>query len=105
MICYYFEEKGARAVVVPRLFTARIADNAAQIVLDPDCLEQTAYELVSKEEMVEENVKIGKWRRLEIEGQQLKDICSLCIDGKTYEAGRVAVDVCREVLEHIKLNS
>jgi len=102
MICYYFEEAGVKSVVVPYLFTARINSDNTHVIFDPDCLEQTVYALIRTKEFVEENVKLGRWTRLELNGKSLKDICSLCFDGKTDEAGRIAVELCRGVLNHIR---
>ena len=102
MICYYFEEKGDKNVVVPYLFTARVNRENTHIIFDPDCLKKTAYYLINNKETVDENVKTGLWIRLKIDGEPLKDICSLCFDGKTDEAGRIAIEICRGVFEHIR---
>jgi len=105
MIGYYLEEKGVKTVIVPYLFTVRINSDNTHIIFDPDCLEQTVYALIRNQEFVEENVKLGRWTRLEINGKPLKDICSLCSDGKTGEAGKIAVEICREVVNHIRASN
>ncbi|MFH1710758.1 MAG: hypothetical protein ABH840_00435 [Nanoarchaeota archaeon] len=101
MICYYYEEEGISHVIVPYVFSARVEGGSVRIFLNPNRLERITERLIENRDIIEEKVKIGQWTKLKLDGEGLREICSLCFGGNTYEAGRIAVGVCQEVMEFI----
>ena len=102
MICYYFEEDGVEHVIVPYVFSARAEGQSTKVFLSPDRLEKLTETILERKEIIAEKVRLGYWTKLNLRGDGLKEISSLCFSGKTEEASKIAFEACSEILKYVR---
>ncbi len=100
---YYYQNNGDGIILVPYLFIARTSGSRIRVCLDPNELEELTRAFIYDREIVKENVELGLWKRFEISGKGIEEICSFCSDNRLCEAGEVAVSICREMVRTVKL--
>lgn len=98
---YYYEDDDWSVIFVPYSFVGKIRNNEIYISLNPDTLERLTLAFVNEREIVEENLRLGNWAGFEIGGEGIEEICSLCFNNREQEAGGIAVDICKQVLNII----
>lgn len=96
---FYYREGSHEGIIVPYLLIGKVENGKLGVCFHPDRLAGIVEGLRGQRDAVRENLLLGRWTEVDIGGEEISHLVSLCSDARYKEAGELALSFCRDIVE------